>query len=67
MALLGLPVSPEKHVEADSIFVFLGVWCSLLYLSSMEVRLGITEARAESLCKDIGNIMRVNTLCPGEA
>ena len=67
MALLGLPVSPEKHVDADSTFVFLGVWCSLLYLSLMEVRLGITEARAESLCRDIGDIMKVNTLCPGEA
>ena len=67
MALLGLPVSPEKHVEADSEFVFLGVQCSLRRLSSMEVLLGISEARAESLRHDLGSVVRANILCPGEA
>ena len=53
MELLGLPVSPEKHVSAAPMFVFLGVQCSFLGLRSMEVSLGITAPRAISLCEDI--------------
>ena len=67
MELLGLPVSPEKHVRAASTFVFLGVWCSFLGLRTMEVSLGITAARADSLCKDMSSIMGSSTLGPGEA
>ena len=67
MELLGLPVSPEKHVSAAPVFVFLGVQCSFLGLRSMEVSLGITAARASSLCEDIASIMDADTLGPGEA
>ena len=68
MQMLGLPVSPEKHIPLASIFVFLGVETDFSRLrAAHKVWLGVTAERQGRLRESIAGILAGGALSAGEA
>ena len=68
MEMLGLPVSAEKHMSMDSVFVFLGVQTDFSSLaSSSMVWLGVTEERQRRLRESIMESLEAGAMTAGEA